>query len=168
MGEFRQRGRGNFGGGDSGRSGFPRKSFGGNRDRGPVTMHKVICDECDKECEVPFRPTDGKPVYCNDCFGDRRDSGNNRGQDRFPRKSFENNRPSRNDFSSGPVRGGDDGIKKQLEALNLKLEQIVKILESKVETKTVASKEKETKKATSKTAPSPKEKKATKKVSKKK
>ncbi|PIN79359.1 hypothetical protein COV16_04710 [Candidatus Woesearchaeota archaeon CG10_big_fil_rev_8_21_14_0_10_34_8] len=31
-------------------------------------MHKVTCDKCNKECEVPFKPTESKPVYCSDCF----------------------------------------------------------------------------------------------------
>ncbi|MFH1308118.1 MAG: CxxC-x17-CxxC domain-containing protein [archaeon] len=51
------------------------RGFGGrDRDfrssrRGPPEMHKVICDECGKKCEVPFKPTKGKPIYCNECFG---------------------------------------------------------------------------------------------------
>ncbi|MBU1205215.1 MAG: hypothetical protein KKE93_04885 [Nanoarchaeota archaeon] len=31
-------------------------------------MTKVICSSCGAECEVPFKPTSNKPVYCNDCF----------------------------------------------------------------------------------------------------
>lgn len=38
-------------------------------------MHQVICDQCGKECEVPFRPTAGKPVYCSDCFGNKGGKG---------------------------------------------------------------------------------------------
>jgi CxxC-x17-CxxC domain-containing protein len=37
-------------------------------------LHKVICAECKKECEVPFRPTGDRPVYCRDCFGKRKAS----------------------------------------------------------------------------------------------
>ncbi len=37
-------------------------------DRGPREMHKATCSECQQECEVPFKPTEGKPVYCRDCF----------------------------------------------------------------------------------------------------
>ena len=29
---------------------------------------KAVCSECGQECEVPFRPTQGKTVYCNECF----------------------------------------------------------------------------------------------------
>ncbi len=35
---------------------------------GPREMHKAVCSDCGKECEVPFKPTEGKPVYCRDCF----------------------------------------------------------------------------------------------------
>ena len=37
-------------------------------DRGPREMHKVICSDCGQECEVPFKPTEGRPVYCQECF----------------------------------------------------------------------------------------------------
>lgn len=37
-------------------------------------MHKAVCADCGNECEVPFKPTEGKPVYCKDCFMKRRDS----------------------------------------------------------------------------------------------
>ncbi len=42
--------------------------FGGRRDVGPREMHKATCSDCGKECEVPFKPTEGRPVYCRDCF----------------------------------------------------------------------------------------------------
>ncbi|TAJ44453.1 CxxC-x17-CxxC domain-containing protein [Methanofollis fontis] len=45
--------------------------FGGQRDnfsRGPREMHKAVCSDCGKECEVPFKPTEGRPVYCRDCL----------------------------------------------------------------------------------------------------
>jgi len=41
---------------------------GPRRDFGPQEKHKAICSDCGKECEVPFKPTAGKPVYCGDCF----------------------------------------------------------------------------------------------------
>jgi CxxC-x17-CxxC domain-containing protein len=42
--------------------------FGGGYDRGPREMFAATCSKCGKETEVPFRPTNGKPVYCSDCF----------------------------------------------------------------------------------------------------
>jgi CxxC-x17-CxxC domain-containing protein len=38
------------------------------RDRPPREMHKAVCADCGKECEVPFKPTEGRPVYCRDCY----------------------------------------------------------------------------------------------------
>ena len=29
---------------------------------------KAVCSNCGKECEIPFNPTEGRPVKCNDCF----------------------------------------------------------------------------------------------------
>ena len=31
-------------------------------------MFKIKCSECGKDAEVPFKPTEGRPVYCRDCF----------------------------------------------------------------------------------------------------
>jgi len=55
----------------------PQRSFndrGGNRnfERRPREMHKAKCADCGNECDVPFKPTEGKPVYCQDCFAKRR------------------------------------------------------------------------------------------------
>ena len=50
----------------------------GYRDRrssfnsGPREMHKVTCSDCGKETEVPFKPTEGRPVYCQECFAKHR------------------------------------------------------------------------------------------------
>ena len=43
----------------------PRRPF---RSFGPREMHKTTCSECKQECEVPFKPTEGKPVYCRECY----------------------------------------------------------------------------------------------------
>ena len=64
-----QGGGGGFGGGFGGGGG--RGGFG---DR-PREMHKATCAECKKECEVPFKPSGDRPVYCRDCFSKRRDAG---------------------------------------------------------------------------------------------
>lgn len=29
---------------------------------------KVTCSSCGEKCEVPFKPTSSKPVYCDACF----------------------------------------------------------------------------------------------------
>ena len=45
---------------------------GGGAARGPREMFPATCSSCGREAMVPFRPTNGKPVYCNDCFATRR------------------------------------------------------------------------------------------------
>lgn len=42
--------------------GFKKRSFG------PTESHKITCSECGKEDTVPFKPREGTPVYCRDCF----------------------------------------------------------------------------------------------------
>jgi len=47
---------------------------GGYGDGRPTTFHKATCSECKKECEVPFKPSGDRPVYCKDCFSKRKNS----------------------------------------------------------------------------------------------
>lgn len=77
MGNF-DRGRGgsrdgNRDGRDRDRSGNrdgnrERRPFRRNFDSRPVEKHKAICSACKKECEVPFKPTEGREVFCQDCY----------------------------------------------------------------------------------------------------
>ncbi len=78
----------------SGKRGNRRGS--GDRDS---RMHQVVCDECGQSCEVPFQPTQGKPIFCSDCFREK-DKG-----------------------SSGR------GSSKELEEINHKLDKIMRALE---------------------------------------
>jgi CxxC-x17-CxxC domain-containing protein len=54
------------------RSGGFRGGFRRNFNSDPREMHKAVCSECNQECEVPFKPTQGKPVYCKECFQKRK------------------------------------------------------------------------------------------------
>jgi len=144
MGNFQ--GGGNRGGGFRGGNGGGRPSFGGNRggDRGPVTMHKAVCDECHKSCEVPFRPSGDKPIYCNDCFGDKRGNEAPRrpfNDDRAPRREF-NDRPAQSSFSKPVSAPVSDDTKKQLVEISSKLDRLAsaieKLAQSKPEVKVVA------------------------------
>lgn len=154
MGDFNRddRGHGSFrsgfgrGGRDSGHRGFSRgrSSFGGGRsfdrgnDRGPREMFKTVCSNCGKECEVPFRPTNGKPVYCSDCF---EEMGNGRSNA---------SRQERSDFRPhAPVQSQNNA---QLDTLNAKLDKIIGLLEPKkidIKEEVVAPKVKKTTKKTS-------------------
>jgi len=42
------------------------------RQRSQKQMFTVTCDECGVDTQVPFQPTEGRPVYCSDCFKARR------------------------------------------------------------------------------------------------
>jgi CxxC-x17-CxxC domain-containing protein len=47
----------------------PRQGgYSGNFNSSPREMHKAVCSECKKDCEVPFKPTPGKAVLCRECF----------------------------------------------------------------------------------------------------
>ena len=139
MGNFQ--GGGNRGGGfRGGNGGGGRPSFGGGRreDRGPVTMHKAVCDECHKSCEVPFRPSGDKPIYCNDCFGSKRGNEAPRREfsnDRAPRREFEDRRaPSFSKPATAPM--GND-MNKQLSEMNSKLDRLINSIEKLTGPKTV-------------------------------
>ena len=36
------------------------------------TETTAVCSQCGKETTVPFRPTQGRPVFCRECFQQRR------------------------------------------------------------------------------------------------
>lgn len=64
---------------------FDKDDFGGRavkRDFERKDMHGAICDRCGRRCEVPFRPSGSKPVYCSDCFrkNEHNESGEKPGQ----------------------------------------------------------------------------------------
>jgi CxxC-x17-CxxC domain-containing protein len=39
------------------------------------TLYEAICADCHKVCEVPFRPTETRPVYCKECWAKRKAGG---------------------------------------------------------------------------------------------
>jgi CxxC-x17-CxxC domain-containing protein len=132
MGNFQ--GGGNRGGGfRGGNGGGGRPSFGGGRggDRGEVTMHKAVCDECHKSCEVPFRPSNDKPIYCNECFSSKR--GN---EERAPRREF-NDRGPRRESSDRPAPSfakpvsapAPEDMKNLFREINVKLDRLTSAIE---------------------------------------
>ena len=62
------------GGGYSAGGGYSDGGGGGygNRSSGPREMFAATCSSCGREAKVPFKPTNGKPVYCSDCFRTQR------------------------------------------------------------------------------------------------
>ncbi len=109
---------GGGGGFDSRRA--PRSDFRdrndsrGRNDRGDREMFDAVCDNCGNKCQLPFRPTGEKPVYCSDCF------------EKIEGKGDKN---TRNRNASMPAVD----YKAQFEALNARLDKIMSILSPKVE-----------------------------------
>jgi CxxC-x17-CxxC domain-containing protein len=100
-------GGGGFGGGRRfGGGGFGGRGGGfGGRDRPRPEMHDAICAKCKKECQVPFKPTEGKEVLCSECF--EKSGGNQR---------------------SGGGRGSPNMSSEQLDKINAKLDKIMAAL----------------------------------------
>jgi len=54
-------------------SSFRRDRGGRENSFAERSFTKAICAECKTECEVPFRPSGDRPVYCKECFSKRKD-----------------------------------------------------------------------------------------------
>ncbi len=90
MGNFSRDDRGpkKFGKRNFGNRGFGGGGFGG-RDAGRPPMHQATCSKCGQECEVPFRPTGDRPVFCNNCFRSQGNPSAERGgRETFAKPSF--------------------------------------------------------------------------------
>jgi CxxC-x17-CxxC domain-containing protein len=90
---------------------FERRDSGRSSGR----MHEVICDKCGQSCEVPFKPTKGKPVYCNDCF--RKDE-RQEPRPNYPKREFR------------PEHGSSkrDNLEADIQQINAKLDRILEML----------------------------------------
>jgi CxxC-x17-CxxC domain-containing protein len=86
------------------RGGFERPRFGGGNDR-ERRMFDAVCDNCGKDCQIPFQPRNGKPVFCSNCF-EKNESGES--SERAPRAS--------------------DTYAKDFASLNAKLDKILSII----------------------------------------
>jgi CxxC-x17-CxxC domain-containing protein len=49
-----------------------KNASGRNGQRREVVMYDAVCAECGKETQVPFKPTNTRPVYCKECFDAKR------------------------------------------------------------------------------------------------
>jgi len=116
-------------GGDRGGS---KGGYGGGRDGDRPEMHKATCSDCGNSCEVPFRPTGDKPVFCSNCFKNKRDDGGQGGRDDRGARSFgdRNDRPRYDDRRPRQDTGAkpQENYKVQFEQLNAKLDRVLKAL----------------------------------------
>ncbi len=85
-------------------------------------LHQAICAKCGQECDVPFKPTGNKPVYCRSCFRENEGSAEPRGRS----NDFERNAPSRDRFRDAPQRSSPSSD--DLEKINRKLDKIMRAL----------------------------------------
>ena len=46
-------------------------------------MYSVVCDACGKEAQVPFQPRGDRPVYCSECYSQRRPERSSRAAYRY-------------------------------------------------------------------------------------
>ncbi len=74
-------------------------------------LHKAVCDECGQNCEVPFKPSGNKPIYCSRCF-----------EKVDPKKVRSSEPRSSVDMSS---------VTEQLRDMNSKLDTLIEILSKK-------------------------------------
>lgn len=124
MGHFNRDERGGgrgFGGG--GRFGGRDRGFGG-KGGGRQTMFQATCSQCNKFCEVPFKPTGERPVFCDECFRSQRQDR----REKMPRQDF-----GRSNFGEEQRQriGSSQNIEQfrsQFEVLNVKLDKIIKML----------------------------------------
>lgn len=105
---------------------FGNKREFGNRNFSRPALFKTVCSKCLKECEVPFKPTGEKPVFCRECF--RENGGGDRKPDErnFSRPNFDNRNTENPQY------------KEQFAALNAKLDKILDILTAAISQETPA------------------------------
>ncbi len=108
-----------------------RRDRGNRRDyKETKRMFPATCTDCGVRCEVPFRPTGDKPIYCNSCFGT---VGSSRSTG-FKKTSKANDGLNKSDIAL---------IKDQLISINSKLEKILSVI--KPEEKKIIEKDKKPK-----------------------
>src|SRR3989339_1042402 len=106
------RGQGGFGGGG--------RSFGGHSD-GPKQMFPAVCGKCGEDCQVPFRPSGERPVFCSNCF---KEQGGGNDRPKFAPKSFGGGR----DRDMGGRTSSAPDYSAQFASLNAKMDRILSIL----------------------------------------
>lgn len=60
------------------------RSSSRSRDSGSLELYDVVCAECGKRTQVPFKPRNGKPVLCRECFGGSDNSHDSERRERRP------------------------------------------------------------------------------------
>jgi len=64
-------------------------------------LYPATCGNCGNECTVPFRPVQGKPVFCKNCFGK---------------------------YKGSPGQADGGNMQEQMDRINMKLDNILRVL----------------------------------------
>ncbi len=124
---------------------------GGSRGRKPFSvrgsgdreMFDAVCAECGNHCQVPFMPSNGKPVYCSNCFEKveaERDGGRAPRRNNFDRPQSDRPRydkpaySPRRDMPQAAPKVNFDELNEKFEELNNKLDLILHTLAHPAET----------------------------------
>ncbi len=119
---------------DKGRNGksFGGGGFGGGRRFGdnsdiPRQMFPATCSQCGQNCEIPFKPTGERPVFCRDCFKAQGGSSREGQNPRFAPQHGGGGHMG--GHGGGNAAGGAGGVSKaQFDSLNVKLDKILALL----------------------------------------
>ena len=109
-----------FGGRSSGGSKFggrsPRgsKFSGGSKFGGRGEKYDAVCSKCGEDCQVPFKPTNTKPIYCDNCYS----------QDGPSDKGFTESNKGFTESNKGFTE-----INNRLEYLEKKIDKILELLD---------------------------------------
>lgn len=99
---------------------FGKRDFKGNRDKRPLQKYDATCSNCGKECQLPFKPTGERPVYCRECFAEMGGGDTNRSYGRDNREQSLFQKPQDNRQPSISTE--------QFAQLNAKLDRILQLL----------------------------------------
>lgn len=99
----------------------------GRSNSGDREMFDAVCSNCGKDCQIPFRPSQGRDVFCSRCFDTNQGGESHRPERRnFDKPSF--NRDSRDTGASRGRTNDAPNYKAQFEALNAKMDKILALL----------------------------------------
>src|SRR3990167_8124053 len=80
--------------------------FRDNRNSGRFNnTYNSTCSKCGNKCQVPFKPTGSKPVYCDSCF-------------------------KQNNFLNQDKVSASESFSEQFNQINAKLDRIIEVIES--------------------------------------
>ncbi|MCA9358746.1 hypothetical protein KC926_00910 [Candidatus Kaiserbacteria bacterium] len=119
-------GRPKFGGNKFG-GGRPGGKFGGDRNERSSESFPAVCSECSKSCEVPFKPSSDKPIYCSNCFGKKKNSNEQNDRPSFNRHQSDN-RPVKSERPHVHNDSGLEDVKRQLAVIESRLNRILDLI----------------------------------------